>query len=692
MYTKIPASQTVIVLLSLFLTMAVTALGCILPVSDHGAVFIAVIAGALLLVYAVQSVLAKRFIGGLQKMSVKESYELGLKFKEDIEKDYAKAEKSLGAVYRVICVYVAILAAAVLALAYFNGVTLRTQIDVYDEAESLKFAVWFIPAGCVFLLGCFSAMGIMRAVFGGREQPYRNSGLILPPADYPSLYAVIERARVTAGCRKKIVAVLSGDGIAISESGGVAYVSLNPYECSLLTREELYNVMLHEFAHIIHKDTARSRKYNDFANGLGGREDFTPFLNFLQFAMFGYAFSKIGFAFETYSFIASRYHEINADEFVKARGDRQLYIDATAKGVFWALFDDMPCPELNYFIFESETPCEDYAEVYWTTFKKYAAANETRWRENLQKELPARIASHPTLRMRMENMGVIDFDVSAVDPNAAYAAEGEALRKKLSEMFTADVKDNYAEIRRTNFTERKRAMTEYDADVAAGKSIGDAAKLNAASAFFSIDSEKTYDIAMQVLANDPDSGYAHYYAGLVLFWKDDDECVGHFYAAAKSRFSLTDAALERIGAFALGHGRQDILDEYRNNCVGLAQNSVDERKKFEIKSADETVASDMEKSKAEEIVDYMIRKCGDGKIDKIYTAKRKAKGDGEELFIYAIGFAADVSYPERYEIYGKVLTYLDSRAENFNLFYADVNDKIVQKIKNVKDSLVYPKA
>src|SRR5699024_10865115 len=126
------------------------------------------------------------------------------------------------------------------------------------------YLIFLIAIQCVF----FYALGCTKADFGAgiigvsifTLAPLFFS-LMLPAVteeqksafisekQFPMLYETARLAFQTTNCTGQLQLAYSTEGIAINKVGNKITVFLHPSIVRLLTQDELYNVLIHEFAH-----------------------------------------------------------------------------------------------------------------------------------------------------------------------------------------------------------------------------------------------------------------------------------------------------------------------------------------------------------------------------------------------------------------------------------------------------------
>lgn len=404
-----------------------------------------IIGGIVIAVMVVNLCTAGAFKKKMNAMDMRAGYEWSKQVQKEIERDYRRAEK---AVFRL------------LAVGYVYAVTVLALLLLFLFCIGRGHNNAAIVSA---IAGIFLLSGIINALLMPGDSPMPENGLLLDEKKYPLLRETAFRAAKAVGYTGGILLFLSSDGISINQYRGNALVFLNPVEVNLLTREELYTVFLHEFGHIVNIDISRFHRFSKAAATWGDTTNM-GFLGGLFLSAFG---QKIMLSIALYDLLASRYHEIRADEVVAKFGDAQTYINATSKADMYLRFQQMPQRELSYDIYENEQPPKDLMTKELETFCAYREKYRDRWLEQMKKELPARVSSHPTFRMRMENAGVAAFDDLTRETDGAYIAEQKAFLAEGDKQLCEVIKGNYGEYRKQMYQERKEQMERYDAAKAA---------------------------------------------------------------------------------------------------------------------------------------------------------------------------------------------------------------------------------
>lgn len=654
---------------------------------NDGTVWRALLGGALVLLLVMGVINCMRLFflrEKSRKMTARQIIDRGLEYKKQIDSDLESWEKSLNKKIFFSRLWIFVVALLILLVCFSFGKLMKE-----DEGD-LAGAI-FVAILCAFLLsGCIALL--LRP--GDPELPEKRFELI--PAAYPRLFSLLDRASKKAGCRKRVRAFFSDDGFSVCERSREIFVYINASEFALLTQNELYSVLIHEFAHVKNADTAKLRRYRRICEKLALPENniFGGIVCFAQILFFSYYSEIISFRFEIIRDYDSRRQETLADAFVKENDLCKPYIDATAKAALFSLYDQSAVPEINFEIYASETPVEDYYEKKLAVFKQYLIKNGELWNYILRHEIPARVDSHPTFRMRMEHMGVSDYDYTTVETDAVYMEEQEKA------LWTADqLLKRYSEEYKSmheRCLELKEKMQSFDEAEIGSMSV--ASLVDYLDLFYGVDNDRALRIAEKIEELQPDSSAAAFYKGMILSERGDEACVSLLYRAAEE-MDFAGAAMESIGRFALKMGRQDILDEYRARTAGVMQNLMDGAKSVGVTGRDAFVPCDIPEEFFAPFLEGLVEE-GKGEILRVYAAKKQNPVGGKDGYFYAIELTPlSEKSPEgnkmREELWQALYRYIQNgglpeKYRLFSVFDLSQAKKTVRRMKKaVPDCKVY---
>ena len=591
---------------------------------------------------AVNIAQTKKFKDRFDKKTAREIYNYGLEMQKSVEEDYKAAEREAHRQIRQGNVWIAFLIVLIVLLYLFLGAT---------RAEWSAIAA--LP-GIYVLTGLFENF----FVFSEKTPPR----LFFSEQQFPLIFAEVRRAAEAAGCRRRLRLSLVSDGIGVREEGASVCIGLNAAECALLTREELYAVMLHEFAHVVNVDTARGRRfYRARRRWAEGVDSF--FSGAASLFLSGTAL-RIIMASESYNVFAMRHHEMLADEKVIELGKSRAFINATAKGTEFYLYNELPQREMTYDCYESEKMPEDMVSRDVANFYAYREKYAEMWRKILREELPARVSTHPTLRQRMEAMQVTEYDDSKTETDENYRAELQKLLQFADRVIAESMRRDYGAIREEAYLSRKKQMEKYFAAAEQGNRLPSDEQVLCMQAFYGIDGETVLRIADEMLEKDKSAAYAHFYRAKVWFDRMDERCVEEFRAAMRVNCDLCDRCLEYIGLFALRSGNEQLLQEYRSSAPELSQEAQERADASQWKKGTPLRACTLSDEAMEEIR-ARIGQLSEGNILRVYAAEFGSPAQT----VIAVEMKRRAPIAEQGRVMEGLYAYLDSRPESFSLYF-----------------------
>lgn len=669
---------TLNILIAAGLTGGIWALGFVFP--DTGALFqilVSVAAFLLIAMMAANFTLTLRFNKKLGDMTVQQQHDFAFSKKSEIENDSTRVRAKIKKYSDIAYAYYYIVMALLLFFSFCLGKL--TPFFMVDSGEAVVLAL-------LLMLTALFVFGLLSTLIAFGTGLNLNKKVILSKGDFPAIFECVKKAADKLGCGKEFVLFI-GETTSITEYGSKIYITISPMEMYSLTKNEFYSIMLHEFAHFYNSDTQLSWAYTKINNRLGADGN-TPVTSIASVMFLSFLNHLISLNYEILLLFISRQFENRADNAVKKEGMERDFINATAKLSLYHLFDGTNTPELNYYIYESETPRKDYVEYYYSVYEKYLEKCGERWNFIIKNRLPARIDTHPTFKQRMENMDFYDYDYTTKETDAAFIAERAKLTDRFNELIGENIEKTYKNQREYLYVSRKETLDNYNGAATSGQEISVTDKLNYADALMGIDYDAAERLLKEVLEKTPDNAQANYFMAVIKRDAFDESCVEYAYKAIESNIRYTDQALPLIGTYALDAGRQDLLDEYRNRAVELGQSERDDAKNSELTPKDKLVTSTLGKEFFDEFVKFLNEKTGDS-LTELRCAKKK------DYDVHIFGFAFKQAYLKNYE---KVLDLMNdvnaflsaANIGSYSLFFLSYR-LAAAKLKKAPCSLIYSK-
>ncbi|MDE7439664.1 MAG: hypothetical protein K2N23_04065, partial [Clostridia bacterium] len=287
---------------------------------------------------------------------------------------------------------------------------------------------------------------------------------------------------------------------------------------------------------------------------------------------------------------------------------------------------------------------------------KHRDLHEKEWREMLEKELPARVDSHPTFKNRMAALSCESYDAKKEETDPTYIAEQREIIVAADERMNEENEKHYDEIRKDAYLDRKKIIEEYEEAVKNGKEIPDNKLFEYIQAFFGIDD----DIALQLAdraSTLPNPTVANYYKANILFNRNDDGCIDLLKAIARStdNMELAMSATEHLGEYALKTGNEELLNEYRRTTADIVQASRDKGERNRFGKNSTVTKCDIDDKALSEITggidDELL-----SKISEIYIGTF-TDTDGKKHYPVAVRLKGR-KITENYDVYQKLSEYL----------------------------------
>ena len=502
---------------------------------------------------------------------------------------------------------------------------------------------------------------------------------ILPEQDTPRLYQIAKEAAQETGWTGPVLLLARADNnVSISLVGKTAVVGLGAVILALLTEEELYAMLLHEFSHISgsNREEIRAGSYRDFL--CQGRHP-----NMLS--MFNqpfYNFSDLMYAmnYELYSYAASITAEQAADS-------------AMARMPEAAAASLLKTKYLDLFLWEQEgddTPAayesvvEDLLRRQLAAFHQAFPTRKTDWEKLTKQEMEARSASHPTVWSRIQALGLEGFPVLSFPVDGEYLQEQLKVLEDMDARIAEFTQMNFEEDHRTQYLEPKQKVEQWQS---AGSPVVAEEYADIVDALHmlgrSSEAIALCNRAIEAL-QPPAAAYAYFIRGSWRLRRYDAGGLQDLYTAIEMNNNAIDSALELIGTYCTLTGMQQELDTYREKALELMQRQEDQYSEIgQLTKKDHLGTEQLPEGMLEEILAH-IR---DDSIDKIYLV-RKTITDSFFTSAFVIRFRSDADQEVQEQVMHRIFRYLDTCSDwQFSLFdYRNVPKGLVER---VPDSCVY---
>lgn len=572
---------------------------------------------------------------------------------------------------------------------------LKKMIKTIDICSVLILLSVCVLEFCFFSLTGVEGSGAAFAFFIGvnvglgfiREKKVvineKKSDDYLPEAEYPLIYGMARRAADAIGCEGRIKIFVDHDfnaGIMTIADG--YSVVLGSYLLDSLSQDELYNILLHEFAHVDEKND----DINDVKSYANLLNESNSILEIPALPLM-YLYGKFFFEYMTYNFVCSIMYEDAADAAMKKFGTPEVAASALIKTKFSTLYDW----ERNTYdednIYEPEEVMDDCVRKTLGWYRERVELRRDDWIKMIDSEILARNATHSTVKMRIESLGIEELELLPKNDSSEYLAEVERAILHLEAAVKKGLESNYDQMREANYLQPKKILEEWEN---AGKPL---TRENYQGIIISLlNARKIGDfvnLCCQVIEEIPEPAnyYAHHMYGIYLLHCYDERGLDHLYKSIELNHNVWDEALEHIGLYACLVGKQDELDKYREKARELA-NQQDEiyEKMDSLTPTDKLVEEKLPDGMLNDLL-FFLAEANDGVIDSVYMVRKIIS---EEHFVTCVivkpKSGADIkAFGEAME---RIFQYLDkSSSWQYSLF--DIRMLVPAVSSKVKKHCIY---
>lgn len=440
----------------------------------------------------------------------------------------------------------------------------------------------------------------------------------LKEEEYPLIYALTRRAADLVGCGGKIKIFVDHDFNAgvMAISGGYS-IRLGSYILDNMSEEELFNVMLHEFAHV--------EKKNDEINGILTYFNLVQDDQTLNFAVCPYIYfhAKFMFEFFAYQYICSLMNEDAADLAMRSYGNPEVAASMLIKLKFSELYqwERNTYDEEN--IFEPEEMIEDCIRRPLRWFRERMEIRKEEWIKMIDSEILSRSATHSTAKMRIESLGVKEARLLPKSDSEEYLRETDKAISHLEALVRKDLQKSYSEIRESEYLQHKRVIEEWES---AGKPITRENYQNIIIAHFaSLKISDFVNLCCQVIEEIPEPAnyFAHHMYGIYLLRCYDERGLDHLYKSIELNHNEWEEAMQTIGQYSCMVGKQDELDKYRARAMEMSKKHINLYEKMDSIGPKDTLIRERElpRQLMAEMLEY-FKEIDNGTIESIHMVRK----------------------------------------------------------------------
>ena len=668
--TKLLFSYLLTLLISFFVMLA----GINMPNSPALLISLAVISVLPLIALALNFFLSMRFMKKIKSMKIAEGNAFLLSHRDDAEKTAAEKLKQLRRIRHATSVYTVFLFVAAAAIALLGGVM---GLEFPPAIVICTVYAWLVMASAALRIHIRKKIDLTKDI------------AVLSPEEYPLIYAMARKAADAVGSKEEIIILPNWDfSASIIRDKGRYLLRVGVVLLHVLSEEELYSIMLHEFAHVREDKNKhfREEQYQEWLSSEGGGVDrLSAFLaNF--YLHFG---AKYLFNYMIYRYACSVVYELEADRAMAEHGDAKIAVSALLKTHYDTLFYWESCVNEEPNIYESEELKADYLTGRIKLFKDAIEKRNSEWNALVQKEILANNASHPTLKMRMDALEIDELTLTETQSSQAYLDEIQKILEYSEGFIYEDRKQNYEKERKEYYLD---PLERINAWKQSGEKILPETYADLIADLKTLGRHREAEMLCDRVREElPDSAtHATFIKGAMMLYRYDEKGMDLIYQAMERNGNYIEEGLDTIGNFCCLTGREEDLQEYRKKANLLAQKHVDEDEQISFLSkSDKLSKENLPDGMLEDILGFM-RSIDEHQIMKEIYLVRKTVSDTFFASVFVIRFDGGTQ-EEQGQIMHKIFRYLDCYPVDWQFSLFDRADYPDVKIESIEGSLVFKK-
>lgn len=603
----------------------------------------------------------------LRRMDVRQMNSYVLSHREEAKKTAEKKLRFVKLWLTLTDVYAVLLGMIALGIGVLGGIGL----------EENHVPVIFYSA--FLYLSAFS-----RIRTGTPKSVFEENKSAISRQDYPRLYALAEDAAKAVDCRLDVKIILNDDCSAgVYSQRDYCCVFLGVLLLNILSEQELYAVLLHEFSHVGHKhrlDT-REQAYFDWLEK-GGNPHFLSNLTKLLFSGWAVVFS---WQYSMYRYASSIEVESMADEAMREKGDVKAAASLLLKLQYTTLYDWEYGTYDEAPLYAPEKPDDRLLTGKLQRLQAAFAARQQDWNRLVDAEILSRQATHPTVKMRLQALGIQSRQILPPERSEELDAEVQKGLELMEKLIFEARSESYEQVRRKEYLEPLQMIEAWEEE---GRPLQPERYPDINTALRqlgrNLEADRLAQQAIDTFTGDAAS-YAHFIRGCFLLHSYDPQGLVHMYRAIEENPNFIEEGLDMIGAYCCLVGDQQELDVFREKALELSQANADLYSQTGVLDKKDKLGPEMlPDGMLEQILDF-IRQVDGGLLQNVYLVRKTIT---EDFFTSAFVLQfRDEENEENEQVYHKIFRYLDAMDWQFSLFWY-VSVKQI-KFEEIPGSLVY---
>lgn len=474
----------------------------------------------------------------------------------------------------------------------------------------------------VLLAAMLTDLGLTRFRFPAPKTVLQDGFDLLDEREYPRLYALAQRAARASGREAPLcIVVTPDDNAGIGKIGDLDLIQLGVLLLNLLSEEELYTVLLHEYGHTGDRRVERETDYADWLENVRDRH----MLIFASKFYFSLPDDLYGLHYGLFRFANSIGAETRADRAMAELGDARVAASALLKTHYADLYSfeesALEHPDRPNFASLIHAMLEERLEKLQAAIRERAEF----YNQLICGEIRSRTASHPLQRERLAALGVTEYAILEDRSPEMYREETKRALRWLEERMIRrsdpeDYRSYHEELcKRVECWENDgRPLEEenYPDTVAALKEMG---RLGEAM--------ELCQRAIDELPEGSSRAFAQHMRGCWLLHRWDASGIELIYSAIETNHNYLQEGLEQIGLFCCLIGNQAELDRYRSRGEELLQMEKDVYSQIGVLQKGDRLSAEELPKKLRERILASLREIDHGQIKAAYLLHKQISPD-----------------------------------------------------------------
>lgn len=491
----------------------------------------------------------------LKTFKLEEKYNSILNYKEEV-KDFNKVYTQIKKEIKISNVYVFLVFA--LHLITFTCLSARGDYHI---------ALIIIPA--------FLILDIVSAIFNRLKESvkfYKNQ-----INSYPYIKSIIEKCKNKLGVKDEIALTFTFDcNIGVFKIGKKTILNIGIYDLLKVNEKELESIIFHEMAHVYNEDTLVTYKVLKSTYIIKNLNNiFISFgLNMLYFAYMG---NILGENLEMFLHFIRLEREKKADSILLEHGDKQEFINAIAK-TYIQTYQDQYRFNMNIFTFEN--PMDNYLDYFIETSTANYYEKEAMYNHFLANSLQRLFDTHPSLKMRMESLGVEKFYINFnIEKDPEFLKDVNKIKNEMNADWLTNAKVFWKENREHNYVFYLNELDKLNKIDYSKMSIENKIKLAYCNIVIN-NVDYAEEVYTDVLSKYPNNIAALLNRAFIRYGRNDDKCIKDFEKVKKIDYTLTEQINFYIGTFYNNNGDEEAIKKYREAHLKEMTSVIDRQRYF----------------------------------------------------------------------------------------------------------------